>query len=75
MKITDTTPPPVKRSFTIELSEDEYKMITYIVGSVNTFDIEKDIKNNNYGVKVLGGVNYVDPYVIYDTLKDGLKVK
>lgn len=71
MKITETT--PVKRSFTIELSEDELKMITLIVGDTNTEDIKKKIDNNTWEVKVLGDMNYVSPNGIYNSLKYAIK--
>ena len=70
MKITNTTPPPVKRSFTIELSEDELKMIVLALGMVTTEEIKNKIKFNDTGC--LAGMVYVNPVDIYSTLKDAI---
>ena len=50
-------------------------MIALAIGMTTTREIKDRIKNNNYIVAHLGSMVYVDPVVIYDTLKDALKVR
>jgi hypothetical protein len=72
MKITDTTPKP-ERTFTIELTENELKNITLIIGQEAPYNTIKMIKENHWAVEVLGEMTYCDSF--YDTFKDALANK
>lgn len=72
MKITDTTPKPSERTFTIELTENELKNITLILGRSIPNTIRKDIEDNSLNVRVLGGMTFIPPIVFYDKFENAI---
>lgn len=75
MKISDTTPKPVERTFTIELTENELKNITLIIGLSTPNVLKKMIEMDNWNVKVLGGMTFINPNDYYDKFKDAITNK
>jgi hypothetical protein len=75
MKITETTPKvtPPPRTFNIELTHNQLKLLTTIVGRSSPSDIQSTILNKR-NEKLLKGMEYEDVHVMYDTFLGALAV-
>ena len=73
MKITDTTPKPLERTFTIELTENEFKNIALIVGTSIPHTIQKMVEENHHNVQYLGGnITYISTVRLYSEMRDAI---
>lgn len=66
MKITETTIPPVKpeRKFSIELNENEMKLLGVVLGRIAPNEIEKLIKNPDWRIdNAFSGVIYDSGFI------------
>lgn len=66
MKITDTTPPPVERTYTIELNQTELNTIRIALGITSQSKREESARQNR--VTVLGDVASYQMYLAFDNL-------
>jgi hypothetical protein len=46
MKITDLTPPPVERKFSIEFTENELKTLAILMGNLSQQEVENAVKDD-----------------------------
>ena len=74
MKITNTTPKPVERTFTIELTENELKNITLIIGSAYPHKVETRIDSGDL-IPELKGIRHINPSHTYSKLLSALNAK
>jgi len=72
MKIIETTPPPVERTFTIELTENQLKNLGLAMGTIIPNAMKKLINDKTWQAKVFPGIVYEDPH-LYDKIVDVFK--
>jgi hypothetical protein len=75
MQITETTPKvtPPPRTFNIELTHNQLKLLAIIVGRCSPSDIQSTVRNRR-NEKSLKGLEYEDIHVMYDTFLGALAV-
>lgn len=70
--ITETTPPPVERTFTIELTENQLKNLGLALGTIVPNEMKKLIDDKDWRAKTFPGIVYENDY-LYDKIIDILK--
>jgi hypothetical protein len=70
--IKDITP-KVARKFSIELTENQLKVLGIMLGDIVPADIKRIIENNDWRSIVFGDVKYED-FRLYDQILEILKV-
>ena len=72
MIITETTPKPVQRTFSIELTENQLMNLGLELGTIIPNDIERLVRNKEWPVMVFPGIVY-ERLDLYDAILDILK--
>ena len=71
MKVTDNTPKPIERNFTIEVSEDELRFLTAAAGHISSGEYEETCREFDLGKPKNTNINHN----IYNTLHRALNGK
>lgn len=77
MKITETTPPPVPRTFSIDFTENELKMLGVIIGNTKPYEIKDLVENkdNSWRLENFKGITYDHSFIMsfYEKLTKAFK--
>ena len=73
MKITETTPKPVQRTFSIELTENQLMNLGLELGTIIPNDIESLVQNKDWSALVFPGIVY-ERLHLYEKILDILNI-
>ena len=63
MNLTDTTPPPVEKKFTLELNENDLQMLGLIMGSISYSRLETFFKEETWRLENYPTIKHDEHFV------------